>query len=148
MIRERQRYGGNEMHRVPVITLAMRAAIFALVLPSIGCGYGSPTAPDTSGTQPGPVGASITIMSSGITPANVTVMAGQSVTFTNNDSVAHEIVSTPVPTYADCPSINRVSRLEPGQSMQTGAFTTSRSCGFLDLLRRDDSKWQGTIVVQ
>jgi len=75
-------------------------------------------------------------------------MAGQSVTFTNNDSVAHEIASEPVPTYADCPSINRVSRLEPGQSTLTGAFTSMQSCGFLDLLRTSDSRFQGTIVVQ
>ncbi len=136
------------MHRLPFITFATRATILALILPVIGCGYRSPTAPGMSDTQPGPVGASVTILSTGVTPNTVTIASGQSVTFTSNDSIAHEIVSAPVPTYADCPSINRVSRLEPGQSMQTGALTTSRSCGFLDLLRTDDSKWQGAIVVQ
>jgi plastocyanin len=137
------------MHRLPSISLAGRATVFALILPAIGCGYSSPTAPmDTSNTAPGPVGASIAITASGLTPASVTIAAGQSVTFTNNDTVAHEIASEPVPTYADCPSVNRVGRVEPGQSMQTGALTLMRSCGFLDLLRTNDSRWQGTIVVQ
>jgi plastocyanin len=114
---------------------------------TLGCDYNdSPSAPDNA--VPGPEGASISITAEGLSPSSVTISSGQSVTFTNTDSVAHEIVSAPVPSYDECPAINRVRRLEPGQTLQTGALTSSRSCGFLDLLRTGDSRWQGTINVQ
>jgi plastocyanin len=126
----------------PIISAGLAALVFAVA----GCDYSSPSAPDTS--TPGPEGAAISITSSGLTPATVSVTTGESVTFTNNDSVAHEIVSAPVPTYSDCPAINLVGRLEPGESAQTGALNDTRACGFLDLLRTSDSRWNGTITVQ
>jgi plastocyanin len=138
----------EEMHRLRSVALATRVALLALTLPAIGCGYSSPTAPSTGGTTAGPVGATVTISSTGVSPATVTVAAGQSVTFVNNDSVAHQIASQPIPTYTDCPAINQVNRLEPGQRTDTGAFTNVRSCGFLDLLRTDDTRFQGTVVVR
>ncbi|MGH8639054.1 MAG: cupredoxin domain-containing protein [Burkholderiales bacterium] len=90
----------------------------------------------------------ISIGASGMSPSAVAITPGQSVTFVNTDSMPHEIVSAPVPTYDECPSINRVGRLAPGERMQTGALTAARSCGFLDLLRTGDARWQGTITVQ
>jgi plastocyanin len=111
-----------------------------------GCNYNPPSAPDSS--VPGPEGAVISIGPSGLTPSAVTITSGQSVTFVNSDSVAHEIVSTPVPTYDDCPAVNRVTRLEPGQTMQTGALTIMRVCGVIDLLRASDPRWQGSITVR
>jgi plastocyanin len=126
--------------------LTIAGGALALLVGAIGCDYNSPEAPDTS--MPGPEGAAISITSSGLSPGTVSIATGQSVTFTNNDSVAHEIVSEPVPTYSDCPEINLVGRLEPGQSKQTAALNDTRSCGFLDLLRSGDSRWRGTIAVQ
>jgi plastocyanin len=131
------------MHRPKQI---IPAAFAALMFAAAGCDYSSPSAPETS--APGPEGATIAITASGLTPGTVSIDAGESVTFTNNDTVAHEIVSTPVPTYSDCPAINLVGRLEPGESAQTGALTDPRSCGFLDLLRTSDSRWSGTITIQ
>jgi plastocyanin len=123
-----------------------RAGVAALLFAAAGCDYSSPSAPERS--VPGPEGAAIAITSSGLTPASVSISSGQSVTFTNNDSVAHEIVSTPVPTYSDCPPINLVGRLEPGESAQTGALSNAGACGFLDLLRNSDARFQGTIAIQ
>jgi plastocyanin len=97
---------------------------------------------------PGAEGASISITPSGLSPSVVTIAAGQSVTFVNQDTVAHNIASTPVPTYDDCPPINRVGQLAPGQSVQTGALSVTRSCSFIDLSRVSDPRWQGTITVQ
>lgn len=128
------------------LNVIIRGGMLALFVVSAGCDYKSPTAPGSS--TPGAEGASISITSSGLTPSMVSIATGQSVTFRNDDAVAHEIVSTPVPTYSDCPAVNRVGRLEPGQTMQTGALTDTRSCGFLDLLRTGDSRWQGTVVIQ
>lgn len=128
----------------------IRSGMLVLLLAGVGCDYDSPTAPAPAqgSSTPGPEGASISITSSGLSPNTVSITAGQSVTFRNNDAIAHEIVSGPVPTYSDCPPLNRVGRLEPGQSMQTGALTDTRSCSFLDLLRTGDNRWQGAIVIQ
>jgi plastocyanin len=127
--------------------MAGRIFILGSLIAAFGCGYDSPSAPD-SPTTPGPEGASISITTSGVTPSAVTITAGQSVTFVNNDSVSHEIASGPIPTYDECPAINRVGTLQPGQSMQTGALSTTRACDFIDLLRVEDSRWRGTIAVQ
>lgn len=131
------------------LQLSVIVAIFGLLIVAIGCGYSNPTAPTSgSSSTPGMEGAVITIGANGLSPGSVTVTSGQSVTFVNNDSVAHQITSGPVPSYDACPAINRVGRLEPGQRMQTGALTTGASCSFLDLMRTSDSRFQGTIRVQ
>jgi hypothetical protein len=126
----------------------LAGGLLPLVLTICGCSYNSPTTPSGDGSQPGPEGASISITSSGLSSMTVSVSTGQSVTFVNNDTVAHQFVSTPIPTYSDCPAINRIGTLQPGQSMQTGALSTARSCGFLDLLNTNDARLQGTINVQ
>jgi plastocyanin len=124
-------------------TLLLAGGGLALALALNGCGYSAPTAAD-----PGPQGATVTITSSGVDPRTVTIAYGQSVTFVNEDSVAHEMASDPQPTNDACPSINRVGHLEPGQSTQTGAFPVSRTCAYHDVLAAGDARWQGTIVVQ
>ncbi len=132
-----------------VLHLTAKAVICGFVVSALACGYSNPMAP-SSGTSsaPGPEGAVIALGSSGLSPGAVTIATGQSVTFVNNDSVAHEIASGPASSYDQCPAINRVGRLEPGQRNQTGALTASRACSFLDLTRTGDSRWQGTITVQ
>ena len=107
--------------------------------------YSSPTDP---GTPPGQEGAIVTITSSGVEPKTVTIALGQSVTFVNNDSIAHDMASDPFPRYSDCPAVNRVGNLASGQRMQTGALTVARSCGYHDLLRNADVRWHGTINVR
>jgi plastocyanin len=134
------------MHR-STFHMAGGLLVFGSLITALACGYSSPAAPDAS-TPSGPEGASISITSSGVTPGAVMIAAGQSVTFVNNDSVPHDISSGPVPTYDECPSINRVGQLAPGQRMQTAALSAARSCSFIDLSRTDDPRWQGTITVQ
>ena len=123
------------------------AGIVVLVsLTLTGCGgYSSPTDP---GSPPGQEGAIVTITSSGVEPKTVTIAVGQSVTFVNDDSIAHNMASDPFPQYSDCPAVNRVGNLASGQRMQTGALTVARSCGYHDLLRNADVRWRGTINVR
>jgi hypothetical protein len=128
--------------------LILAGGVLQLALALTGCGgYGSPTDPDP-GSPPGPEGALVTITASGLEPSTVTIAVGQSVTFVNNDSIAHDIASEPFPSYSDCPAVNRVGRLEPGESRQTGALEEARACGFLDLLRNGDARWHGSINIQ
>jgi plastocyanin len=133
------------MYRSKLLLTGALPALAAIAF-MIGCSYNSPSAPDNA--TPGPEGATISITANGLSPNSVTIAAGQSVTFVNTDSAPHEIASTPVPTYDDCPALNRVGRLDPGQRMQSGALSTGQSCGFLDLLRTGDARWQGTISVR
>lgn len=125
--------------------LSLRLAVVPLALTLNGCDYSSPTDP---GSPPGPEGAIVVITSAGVEPKAVTIAVGQSVTFVNNDSIAHVMASDPFPVYDDCPPVNRVGQLEPGQRMQTGALTVARSCGYHDLSRNGDARWRGTINVQ
>ena len=45
---------------------------------------------------------------------------------------SHEMFSDPHPEHTDCPEINQVGFLSPGQSRQTGNLNTVRTCGFHD----------------
>ena len=115
-----------------------------------GGGSSSPTAPSSPVTgSPGPSGATITIGANGaVSPSQVTVTVGQSVTFVNNDSRTHDMSSDPHPTHTDCPQINAVSLLSPGQTKQTNAFSVARTCGFHDHNSPDSTALQGRIVIQ
>ena len=104
------------------------------------CG-GSPDGP--SGTDP-----VITITGTGVSPVEVRVPVGGRVTFTNTDARPHAMSSDPVELHTDCPAINDVGLLNPGQSHSTGVFTVSRTCGYHDHTNENDPTWKGRIVVQ
>jgi plastocyanin len=78
----------------------------------------------------------------------VTIGVGGTVTFRNQDSVAHQIASNPHPTHTDCPPINNVGALSPGQSRPTGALTVARTCGYHDHDQPGNAGMQGSIVIQ
>ena len=126
---------------------AFGIAVAALcVLPSCKGSNTSPTSP-SSGT--GPVGATVTIGANGaVSPAAVTINVGEVVMFVNNDSRSHEMQSNPHPQHTDCPAINAVATLQPGQSRSTGNFTTARSCGFHDHANPNSAALQGTITIR
>ncbi len=70
--------------------------------------------------------------------------------FVNNDTKSHNMASDPHPEHTDCPEINTVGLLQPGQSRETENLVTVRTCGFHD---HDDpppggAKWTGKIVIQ
>jgi plastocyanin len=89
----------------------------------------------------------ITITAAGVTPTEVRVRRFGRVTFVNNDTRAHEISSDPVDTHTDCPAVNGVGLLNPGQSGDTDSFSVSRVCGFHDHTRETDPAFKGRIVV-
>jgi plastocyanin len=108
------------------------------------CGGGG-TSP--SGGTP-PPNTTITITSSGVSPKNLTVSAGTQVTFVNNSLIVHQMFSDPHPEHTDCPEINNVGYLSPGQSKQTGNLNTVRTCGYHDHGLFLDTSLQGTITIQ
>jgi plastocyanin len=130
------------------------AAGALIVMTACGGGSSTPTSPSGgSGSgatgSPGPSGATITIGSNGaVSPSQVTIIVGQSVTFVNNDSRTHDMASNPHPVHTDCPSMNAAGNLAPGQTKLTNAFGVARSCGFHDHSNPDNTALQGTVVIQ
>ena len=66
----------------------------------------------------------------------------------NNDGVEHQMFSNPHPEHTDCPEINQVGALQPGQQRETGNLNSVRSCGFHDHLHDSIRALQGTIVIR
>ena len=122
------------MRRVlPVLTALSVAA----------CGGASPSSPSTGG-------ATVTITSAGVSSPQINVVQGSRVTCVNNDTRAHNMTSDPHPEHTDCPELNTVGLLQPGQSRETGNLVTVRTCGFHD---HDDpppggNKWTGRITIR
>ena len=122
--------------------------LLTAMLAVAGCGGGgggtptSPTPPPTGG------GTTITITSSGVSPQNITVTPGTRVTFINNDTRRHDMASDPHPEHTDCPEINQVGVLQPGQSRETGNLNTVRTCGFHDHDQPTASSLRGSIRIQ
>lgn len=83
-----------------------------------------------------------------MSPKQIEVPVGGRVAFVNNDSVPHEMSSDPHPTHEQCPPVNEVAALSPGQSRLTGAFPAARSCGYHDHGRSENTSLQGTIVIR
>lgn len=115
-----------------------------LLIASCG-GGGSPTtpAPSPGGSQP-----AVTITASGVTPKEIVVAPGTRLLFVNSDSRRHDMGSDPHPEHDDCPEINSVGLLNPGQMRETGNMNTVRTCGFHDHDNPDNASLRGRIVIR
>jgi plastocyanin len=151
--------------RVRVKLVRLCAAPFVVASLAAGCGGGgngvtspSPGGGTGGGTGGGSGGGSggggsvntttITISSSGVvTPNDITVAAGSRVTFINSSNANHEMNSDPHPTHEDCPAINQVGFISPGQTKQTGNLTEVRVCGFHDHNSPSNQNLKGVIRV-
>jgi plastocyanin len=125
--------------------LALAGAAIALWASGNCGGAGSPSAP--SGPSGGAV-PTITITAAGVNPPSLTVAAGSRVTFMNQDGRTHFMASDPHPDHSDCPEINQVGSLPPGQSRETGNLVVVRTCGFHDHDQPTNNSLKGRIVVQ
>lgn len=141
------------------MSTARAAAVAAAFAVMTACG-GSSTSPSGSGGGGGgsvvvgstgavaTSGATITIANGSVSPAQVTVAVGQSVTFVNNDTRAHDISSDPHPSHTACPSINNANNLQAGQTKLTFGFSGTGSCGFHDHNDPNNNSLKGRIVIQ
>ena len=118
-----------------------------LLAVTAACGDDSPTSPSGGGSG-GPIGATITITASGVSPSSVTVAAGSRVTFTNNDSRPHEPASDPHPTHGSGPPIDQIGSIAAGQSRTSGNLNTVGTCGYHDHINDQNASLRGTIRVQ
>ena len=127
-----------------------------LAVASSTCGGSSttPVAPPSSSSTttttftPAPNQPVVTITTAGVSPNQVEIAVGGRVTFVNNDSQAHEMFSDPHPIHTDCPPMNDVGVLVPGQTKQTGAFGSARTCSYHDHGQPDNPRLQGWILIR
>ena len=120
----------------PTVRLALTLAW--CVAASAACN--SPLSPSSAAT--------ITITATGISPKEVRIKAWNHVTFVNNDSRSHNIVSDPINFHTDCPQINEVGYLPPGSTRDTRTLNLTRACGFHDHMNLEDDSLKGRIVVE
>lgn len=135
-----------------------RSVVLVVTVLAVGCGGGSnsggtPTSPTNPPGPPNPPNppvatTTITITSAGVNPQRITVSPGTRVTFINNDSRSHEMNSDPHPTHGDCPPIDDVGFLAPGQTKLTGNLNTVGTCGFHDHNQPTVVSLQGQIIIQ
>ena len=139
-------------------SLAAEAVAVAALVMIAACGGGSPSSPSGGGgsapvvgatSSVGAIGATITIgANSAVSPAQVTIGVGQSVTFVNSDTRSHQMESDPHPAHTNCPSINNVALLSPGQSKSTLGFSGTGTCTYHDHNDSGNSALMGRIVIQ
>lgn len=116
---------------------------------SIGSCGGSPSSPSTDNGGGTPVSTTtITITSAGVSPAAITISPGTRVVFVNNDNRQHEMDSDPHPEHTDCPAINNVGFISPGQQKETGNLNAVRTCGYHDHGDPNNSRLRGRIIIQ
>jgi plastocyanin len=130
--------------------LAGAAASAALAM-AVACGGSSSSSSSTSpsgGCTPSTNPNTIVIQNNQVCPQTLTVALGSQVTMINNDSRVHEMDSDPHPEHTDCPALNQIDFLNPGQSRSSGNLTTARRCGFHDHSSPDNASLRGTITIQ
>jgi plastocyanin len=125
------------------------AATLALIVTACGGSSGGGTTPSPSLTcSTLPNAMTILILNNAVCPQALTVPRGTQVTFINNDTRAHEMNSDPHPEHSECPELNQVGHLEPGQSRASGNLNVTRGCGFHDHINPSTRALQGTITIQ
>jgi plastocyanin len=116
---------------------------------TVGTPTGSTTVISASTGSVGPSGATVTITATGVSPQQVNITVGQSVTFVNSDTRPHEMASDPHPTHGTCPGIEAgIGTLAAGQTKLTQGFANTGTCGYHDHLNSGTASLQGTIVVR
>jgi plastocyanin len=111
----------------------------------------APTPPAGSGgtpAPPAPAGTTVAITAAGLSPQSITIAVGSRVTFMNQDSRPHDVAGGPDPSRPDCPEVDAAGFIAPGQSRQTAAFTTPRTCEYHNHAYLGVAAFQGRIVVQ
>ena len=119
-----------------------RAALAVLVAILVAaCDSTTPTPPPNSTVT-------VRITATGMSPKSVDVALGGRVLFINQDSRDHTIGSDPHPDHSDCPDLNQVGLLQPGQRRETANLVQPRVCGFHDHDLPNVTTLTGTITIR
>jgi plastocyanin len=113
----------------------------------IGCSFAACNSSPSSPSDDEP-DATVTIGSTGVFPTEVQIAPWGQVQFVNNDTRPHMIVSDPVDLHSECPPVNRVGLLQPGERRNTGTLNLTGTCRFHDHTDHGDARMRGRIVVR
>lgn len=133
------------MAPVEAVWAPARRAILGAAMLAAACSSSPSTPSGPTGSTPA---ATMTITTAGVAPKAVEIPLGGRVLFVNNDTRARFIGSDPHPDHTDCPSINQVGLLAPGQSRETLNFVAVDTCGFHDHNDPDNPAVRGTIRIR
>jgi plastocyanin len=135
-----------------VLRLFLFLIVFAAFAACSGGGNSlpaAPTPPSNAGTPAQPSGPpTVVISAAGMAPLEITIDAGQRVTFLNNDNRAHDLVGGIDPNNPDCPEITEAGFVTPGQRRDTGVFTRARTCEYHDHTMMGVPAFQGRIIIR
>lgn len=124
------------------------AAVVAMIAAACGGSSSSnstgPTGTCTPSTNPN----TIVIQGGQVCPQTITIALGGQLTIINNDSTTHDMDSDPHPEHTDCPALNQIGFLNPGQSRTSGNLTTARNCGFHDHQNPNNGSLRGTVTIR
>jgi hypothetical protein len=76
------------------------------------------------------------------------VYQGGRLTFINDDSDPHDVLSSPFGLHNDCPEINAAGFLVPGQSRATDPLTHLSPCGFHDHTHEGNPAYGGRVTAE
>jgi hypothetical protein len=124
----------------PNAALLFLAIMALLALPLVGSCGSNPAGPSEAD-------ATITIGAAGVFPSEVRIKAWGHVRFVNNDTQPHSMVSDPIDVHTQCPPLNLVGALQPGESRTSGTLNLSGTCGFHDHLNKSEPSFRGRIIV-
>ena len=83
-----------------------------------------------------------------MTPLDITINAGQRVTFVNNDVRANDVVGGVDPGHPECPEILQAGFLVAGQRGETAIFTTAQTCHYHDHTALGVPAFSGRIIIR
>jgi hypothetical protein len=145
-----------------------RTLVTFFVVLTAACGGGSAPVPVVPAPSPPPVPAgppqpleraTITITSTGLRLDaasaalydinKLRVFLGARLMFVNDDNDPHDILSGPFGLHNDCPELNTVGYLVPGQSRASDPLThLDKACGFHDHNREGNPAFGGIVTAE
>ncbi len=129
-------------------TIALAGVASIGIAAALSCGGTATSAPSSGACTPSSSPATFVIMNKTVCPQTLTISRGTQVTISNQDTVVHEMDSDPHPEHTDCPELNSIDFLNPGQSRQSQNLNTARTCGFHDHLDPNNAAMKGSILIQ
>jgi hypothetical protein len=130
-----------------VSSLVGGAAAALALAAARSCGGSSSTGPSgtcTPSTNPN----TLVVMNNAVCPSAITVARGGQLTIINQDSTSHDMTSDPHPEHTDCPELNAIGFLNPGQTRSSNNLNTARRCGMHDHINPNSTALRATITIQ
>jgi hypothetical protein len=87
------------------------------------------------------------VATAGVAPQVLHLNAPVTVTFTNQDAMAHRFEAAPELGYGACPEMAQLSDLEPGHSGTVMFARTELICAFHDAAAPTNKAFQGIVVL-